>query len=181
MPTYELSGQGETLVFFSDPDPTAERVEFEVRMAPGARGPDPHRHPRQWERFRVLEGVLTTLVDGVEMRATAGKEAAVPPNAIHTFANGSDSETLVVRVAVEPALNFQWFLSESAASAIRGGGSWRNMSLLEAGWILRRMKGEYRLAGMPDRVQDALFLGLATVADLSGRSRRIRPMGSPEV
>jgi len=82
-----------------------------------------------------------------------------------------------MRVVVEPALKFQWFLSESAASAIRGGGSWRDMSLLDAGWILRRMKGEYRLAGMPDQIQDAVFLGLATLADLTGRSRHIGPMG----
>lgn len=178
MPKFELLTQGETLDFFSDPDPTAERVEFEVHMAPGASGPDPHRHPRQREVFTVLEGVLLTRVDGAEERWKAGQVAEVPVNAVHTFANGSDSEVLVVRAVVEPALNFQWFLSESAASAIRGGGSWRDMSLLEVGWILHRMKGEYRLSGMPDRVQDALFLGLATLADLSGRSRRIAPMAT---
>lgn len=178
MPTFELLRQGETLLFHSGPDPTAERLEFEVRMAPGASGPEPHRHPLQRETVTVLEGVLLTWVNGVKERWVAGQEAEVPVNAVHTFANGSDAEPLVMRAAVEPALNFQWFLSESAASAIRGGGSWRDMSLLDAGWILHRMKSEYRLAGMPDRVQDALFLGLATLADLSGRSRRIAPMAT---
>jgi len=174
--TLALEAQGETLVFFGEADSSASSVEFEVRMAPGAVGPDPHAHPKQSERFAVVSGRMLASVDGVEHALGPGEEVLVGTGQVHSFVNGSPVEPLVFRCTVEPALNFQWFLTESARSAIRtGGGSWKKASLLEAAWILHQVRGEYRLAGMPAVVQNLLIGTLARTATVLGRTRNIEP------
>jgi len=177
MTTLALEAQGETLVFFGEADGSAPSVEFEVRMAPAAVGPDPHVHPKQSERFAVVSGRMVTTVDGVVHALGSGEEVLVEAGQVHSFVNGSQVEPLVFRCTVEPALNFQWFLTESARSAIRtGGGSWRKASLLEGAWILHQVRGEYRLAGMPAFAQNLLIGSLARLASALGKTRNIEPL-----
>jgi quercetin dioxygenase-like cupin family protein len=59
------------------------------RYAPGERGPDPHVHRAHSDSFYVLEGELNFwLGPGAEpVGVPAGGFVAVPPNAIHSFAN----------------------------------------------------------------------------------------------
>jgi len=175
--TFALEGQGETLTFFGEADNAAPRVEFEVRIAPGAVGPEPHIHPKQSELFAVTSGRMLATVDGVEHVLGPGEELLVQPGEVHTFRNANEGEPLEFRCVVEPALNFQWMLTESAKSAIRtGGGNWKKASLLEAAYILRQIPGEYRLVGMPLVVQNLLLGTLATLAVLLGKARNIEPL-----
>jgi len=174
--TYALEAQGETLTFFGESDSAAPRVEFDVRIAPGAVGPESHSHPKQSERFAVTSGRLLATVDGVEHLVGPGEELLVEAGQLHTFRNASEGEPLVFRCTVEPALNFQWMLTESAKSAIRSGGSWKDASLLEACYILRQIPGEYRLAGMPAPVQNLLIGALAMLAVLLGKTRNVEPL-----
>jgi uncharacterized cupin superfamily protein len=39
----------------------------------GGQLPPEHLHPRQDERFEVLDGAVRTIIDGVEQRAAAGE------------------------------------------------------------------------------------------------------------
>jgi len=175
--TLALEAQGETLVFFGEADSSAPSVEFEVRMAPAAMGPEAHLHPKQNERFAVVSGRMLATVDGVEHALGPGEEVLARAGQVHSFVNGSPDEPLVFRCTVEPALNFQWFLTESAKSAIRtGGGHWKKASLLEAAWILHQIPGEYRLAGMPAFVQNLLIGTLARTATALGRTKNIEPL-----
>jgi len=175
--TYALKAQGETLTFFGDADSAAPRVEFDVQMAAGAVGPEAHMHPKQRELFAVTSGRMLATVNGVEHELGPGEELLVQAGEAHTFRNASEEEPLAFRCVVEPALNFQWMLTESAKSAIRtGGGSWKNASLLEGAWILRQIPGEYRLVGMPVAVQNLLLGALATLAVLLGKTRNIEPL-----
>jgi len=57
----------------------------------------------------------------------------VPPGKTHTFSNGSKGDPLELRIVVEPALDFQWFMTEAVKSGLRNGGSQKDMPLLEAG------------------------------------------------
>jgi mannose-6-phosphate isomerase-like protein (cupin superfamily) len=173
--TLKLEKQGESITFFGQGDHTASSVEFEVTMAPGASGPESHRHPRQSERFDVVSGRLVATVEGEEKSLGAGESVTVAAGQAHTFANGSETEPLVFRTVVAPALHFQWFLTEGAKSAIRGGGSWKDMPILYAAHLLHEMGDEYRIAGMPDFLQDVIFGALARVAVLLGRTREIAP------
>ena len=68
MITLDVQPQGERFTFFSEADPGAPALEFELVAAPGSSGPDPHIHAKQVETFRVVSG---------EMRARLGKEERV--------------------------------------------------------------------------------------------------------
>lgn len=180
MQTIELEKQGETLTFPARPDPAAPAVEFELRLSPGASGPAPHLHPRQSETFSVRSGRLRVKLADAEHVLEAGERLVVAPGQVHSFANGSETEPLVCDCRVEPALNFQWFLTEMARSAARANGSWDEMPLLEAAYILHNARDEYRLARMPSVVQSVLFRALAGAAVVLGRTKRIEPPGAPE-
>jgi quercetin dioxygenase-like cupin family protein len=176
MTTLKLEKQGESLTFFGEADSTASSMEVGVSMAPGAEGPPPHIHTKQSETFQVTSGRLVAMVDGQEHTAEAGQTVVVQAGQAHTFANGSETEPLVFRATFEPALNFQWALTELAKSAIRAGGSWANLPLPELAYILRQVRDEYRVAGIPFVLQDVLFGLLARVAELQGRAKEIAPM-----
>jgi len=173
--TFDLDEQGETIMFLADPDPTASRCEFEVRIAPGADGPPPHYHLGQDESFEVVSGVFHATLDGTEQRLGEGERVTIRSGVVHTFRNGLPDQPLVLRGAMEPPLRFQWALSEMARSAIRGGGSWKHLSLLEAGWVLHQVRGEYYTAGIPRSVHHLMTGVLAAIATLLGRHRSIAP------
>jgi hypothetical protein len=74
---------------------------------------------------------------------------------------------------VEPALHFQWLLAGMAQSAIRGGGSWNDVSPLEVGYLLYQVRDEFRSAGMPVVLQDIVFGFLARLAIILGKTKDI--------
>jgi len=76
---------------------------------------------------------------------------------------------------VEPALNFQWFLSEAAKSAIRNGSSWKNVPLLEVGHLMWLSRDQQQIDGLPYIFQDILFGAISLLAILSGKARNIAP------
>lgn len=180
MITLRLEKQGETLTFFGEADSSAPSVEVEVSVAPGAEGPPPHMHTKQSETFNVTSGRLVAMVDGQEHVAEVGQTLVVQAGQAHTFANGSETEPLVFRATIEPALNFQWMITELAQAAIRAGGSWGDLPLPELAYILRQVRDEYRVAGMPVVLQDILFGLLARVAVLRGKTVEIVPMSDAE-
>lgn len=178
MITLTLPKQGETLVFFGPPDSDAPSVTFEMHLAPGGKGPTPHSHPKQTEHFEVMSGCLVATVNGEQRRVEAGGEALIEAGAVHTFKNGSETDRVVCRCTATPALNLQWFLTEMAGAANRGGGRWDDASLLEVGYALNQMQGEYQLAGIPSFLQTLLANGLAGVAQLLGRTKHFAPRPS---
>jgi mannose-6-phosphate isomerase-like protein (cupin superfamily) len=176
MTTFALEKQGESITFFAAADSRAPMAENEILMAPGAAGPPPHIHTRQKEYFRVTSGRLVAKVDGQERVVEAGESLVVEPGQSHTFANASQTEPLVFRGKVKPALHFQWFLTEMAKAAIRSGGSWKDLPFLEAAYILFQVRGEYRVAGIPFALQDLILGSLARMAVLLGKTKNIAPM-----
>ncbi len=175
MHTLELEQQGETIVFLDDPDATAPSCAFEVRLAPGADGPPPHYHLGQDESFEVVSGVFQASLDGTEHRLGAGERVTIRSGVVHTFRNGLPDQPLVLRGAMEPQLDFQWALSEMARSAIRGGGSWKHLSLLDAGWVMHQVRGQYYTAGIPRPLHHLITGLLAALARLTGRRRALTP------
>jgi hypothetical protein len=173
--TLNVEKQGESITFPTAPDSAAPRLDLEVTLAPGASGPPPHMHTRQSESFHVVSGAMIVKVDGKEHRLKTGESLMVMQGQAHSFANASASDPLHFRVALEPAFHFQWFLTEMARSAIRGGGSWDDLPLLEAAYILHQVRDQYRVAGIPFLAQDIVFGFLARVAVVTGRTKQIAP------
>jgi mannose-6-phosphate isomerase-like protein (cupin superfamily) len=175
MITLNLEKQGESLTFFGEPDPTAPTLEFECSIAPEKSGPEPHAHPRQTETFRIRNGRMHVTIDGEERIVDTGGIVVVEPGQVHTFSNPDPDEILTMRITVEPALNFQWYLSELARSAIRNGGSWKDIPLLEVGYVLNEVRDEHDFPGMSPLLKRILFGSLSHAAVLLRKTSHIAP------
>jgi mannose-6-phosphate isomerase-like protein (cupin superfamily) len=175
METIHLEKQGETLVFPSPEDKTTGYLELRLMLAPGKSGPSPHIHTLSDEGFEVVSGTIVMNIDGKEIVLHAGEKAVVKAGQVHSFRNGSDTEPLAVNGYIEPAINFKWFITEMAKSANERGGSWNDVSLVQAGYVLFLIRNEYRLGGIPFFLQDILFGLLAMVAKISGKAKAISP------
>lgn len=95
-----------------------EFVEMECVLDPG-RGTDPHSHPRQEERYEVVDGRLEVYRDGTWHTVTAGQSFDVPPGVVHAFRNASSSQVRFVNRHT-PALAFQKHL-ETVDRLVRQG------------------------------------------------------------
>lgn len=78
-----------------------ELLEMEVTYPADSPLPPAHFHPRQDERFEVIEGAVRTIIDGTERRYEAGETFEVPAGTPHQMAAELPSR---VRWEVRPAL-----------------------------------------------------------------------------
>jgi len=172
----DLEKEGEKFTFYGEPDSRAAAVEFRNELAPGAAGPEPHIHTKQVETFHVISGTMIARVKGQEeVTLGPGEKIVIPPGKVHSFTNGSKEEPLETRIVVEPALDFQWYITEAAKSGIRNGGSWKNIPLLEAGHLMWLSRDQNRIGGMPFFLQDILFGILSILARITGKAGNIAP------
>ncbi len=169
MEKIHLEKQGETLTFLTPDDQTADKLEMYLEIAPGKSGPTPHIHCLSDEGFEVKSGTLIVLIDGKESILRSGDKIIVKAGQVHSFRNGSDEEAALVNGYIDPAYNFKWMLVEMAKSANERGGSWDNVSLILAGYVLFLLRKEYRLGGIPFFIQDILFGILSLTAKLTGK------------
>ena len=78
-----------------------ELLEMEATYGEGGALPPEHLHPKQDERFEVLEGTIVAVVDGEERRYGAGETFDVPAGTRHQM--GADGPARM-RWEVRPAL-----------------------------------------------------------------------------
>jgi quercetin dioxygenase-like cupin family protein len=98
---------------------TEDALEVEAVYQVGSQKPPVHLHPEQDERFEVLAGEITAVVDGEERLHAAGDTFAIPRGTPHTMWNGSGDEVRVLW-RTSPALDtLGWF--EALAEAQRTG------------------------------------------------------------
>jgi quercetin dioxygenase-like cupin family protein len=115
-----------------------ELLEMEAFYAGGADAPPPHVHPRQTERFEVLEGSFRAVVDGVERRYETGDVFEVPAGTPHQMAAEVPSRLLwQVRPALRTAEFFEG-LYGTGPDSMQGASS--------PAEFLRRFADEFRLA-----------------------------------
>lgn len=127
-----------------------------ARYAPRSRPPPYHCHPRQDERFQILEGALQFNLGGETRMVGAGEELAVPRNVYHHAHNPLDAPALVVW-ETRPALRSAE-LYRLLYAATRGRPK---PPLAEAAAILREFDDELRLARPPRWLQRFVFGCLA--------------------
>lgn len=58
--------------------------------------PDPHLHPRQHERIRVVDGEYAVAVEGDEQRLSTGETTTLPPDIPHRHWNPTSGSVRVV-------------------------------------------------------------------------------------
>jgi quercetin dioxygenase-like cupin family protein len=100
-------------------EPDGENLIVDTWVEPGG-GLPAHLHPRQEERWSVLEGqVRFQLAASKRVIGPEDGEIVVPPHTKHALASVSDREAHL-RCVVVPAYGLQAFLTESAAAAREG-------------------------------------------------------------
>ena len=146
-------------------EPEGENLIITVWMEPGG-GLPAHFHPKQEERWSVLEGtVRVRLGDDERVIGPEDGEISVMPGTVHGLASSSDQEAKLRCLAI-PALHLQSFLEESAAAAQEGLFTRRGLprGLRGARWaakFLKRYRGETVMASPPQFIQRGLFAVLA--------------------
>jgi quercetin dioxygenase-like cupin family protein len=93
-----------------------DALVWELRLSPGGRVPAGHAHPRQEERFTVLEGRMRFRIGWRRTLARPGDTVVVPPGRAHHFANAGQVTARCV-VATSPALGMRELLETAAALA----------------------------------------------------------------
>jgi mannose-6-phosphate isomerase-like protein (cupin superfamily) len=141
-------------------EPDGDNLFVDTWLEPGGALP-PHLHPKQEERWSVVEGRARIRVGGekLEVGSEAG-EIVVAPGTIHGVESlGAESH---LRCHVIPALDLQDFLEDSAAAArerlfMRGGIP---RSLHGARWaagFLKRHRETVVMTFPPRFVQSAMI------------------------
>ena len=93
-----------------------EVLEMEASYTGRGGFPPEHYHPRQDERFEVLEGAVKAVVDGEELRYVAGDRFDIPAGTPHRMAGDGPAR---VHWEVRPALRMAEFF-ETAYSGKAG-------------------------------------------------------------
>jgi quercetin dioxygenase-like cupin family protein len=146
-------------------EPQGENMVVETWMQPGGKLP-PHFHPRQEERWSVVEGsVRFQLGKAKRVIGPEDGEMIVRPNTVHGLESSSDREAHL-RCLVLPAGHLEDFLTDSARAAREGlfmrGGIPRN--LRGARWAARFLKqhqDEVVMTFPPQFMQKAMIAMLA--------------------
>jgi mannose-6-phosphate isomerase-like protein (cupin superfamily) len=93
----------------------AELLEMEATYGGGGKMPPEHFHPRQIERFEVLEGAMRTMIGGVERRYESGETFEVPAGTPHKMTGDGPAR---VRWQIRPALR-----TAELFERLHGGGA----------------------------------------------------------
>jgi mannose-6-phosphate isomerase-like protein (cupin superfamily) len=165
----ELDNGGVLLKFVKTAAETAGALHVqEARYAPHSQPPPYHRHPRQDERFILMEGSLHFLVGGEERIVHAGQHLDIPRGVLHNAHNPGDAPALAIW-ETRPALRTAEFFY-AMNRAMRGRA---RPPLTEAAAILHEYRDEFELARPSPLVQRIVFGCLAPF----GR-RALRPPGA---
>ena len=125
-------------------------------------GLPPHLHPRQEERWSVVEGTVGfRLGDEERVIGPEDGEIVVRPGTVHALSSVTDREAHL-RCLVVPALRLQAFLEESAAAGREGLFTSRGLprGLRGARWaagFLKRYRDETMFLSPPPIVQRVLI------------------------
>ena len=148
------NGQGFRLLLVKTAaDTGGELLEMEATYSGGDLPPS-HIHPKQDERFTVLEGSMRTVIGSAQRVYTAGETFDVPAGTPHQMAAAEPSK---VRWEVRPALRTEDFFSQIYEA--RAGG--RLHALLATSAVLAEFRDEFRPVKPPEPLQGLLIHALA--------------------
>ena len=146
-------------------------LEVEARYGPNGAAPPRHLHPAQDEHFEVLEGSLTTFVQGRERVLQVGDTLEIPARAAHQMWNPGSAPARVLWRTSPAGRTLEWF--EALDALQREGRVLKNgiPSPLAMSVLLTEYRDVFRLAG-PDPVLRTAFALLAPLGRLRGYSTK---------
>jgi len=144
------------------------RAVAELLALPGARVAGEHRHPSLVERFEVLEGELTLMLDGVKHVVGPGQGATIEADTWHDWWNAG-ATTARVRVEITPGLRFVHMIETLFGLARLGHVGADGMpNLLQLSLTAPEFADVIVFRSPPMLVQRLLFSGLAPIARWRG-------------
>ena len=173
--TIENPASGERITFRETAaDTGGELLAIDLELPANRRVPGgQHIHPKQEERFEVVEGTMRFRMGRERIVAEAGEVVVVPAGVAHDFANAGDTAALV-RVEIRPALEMERMFETAVAVAEQGrtmlGGIPKPLDLP---LFMREFDDEVRAAFPPRWLQRVALAPLAWVAGLRGRRAAI--------
>lgn len=164
---------GERFVFRkTTADTDGEYIEFDLELQPDGKVPGKHVHPKQTERFEVLEGTMKFKLGRKTIVAKAGDVVVVPPGKAHKFQNGGMT-TAVVRVHVAPALKMEELFETVCQLAADGRTLSSGMPKpLDLALFVSQFRDEVQAPFPPAAIQRASLAPLAAVAKARGLHQR---------
>ncbi len=171
---------GERITFIrTSADTGGEVLEVELELAPDGHVPAMHVHPRQEERFEVLEGTMSFRLGRRKITAGPGETVVVPAGAAHKFANAGDGAARC-RVEVRPALKMEELFETACALAEEGKTTRKGMPRpLHLALFVHAFRDEVQAPFPPAWMQRASLKPLAALARLRGHDARYRPAPAP--
>ena len=171
---------GERVTFLKTAAETkGESVLIEVTVEPTGFVAAPHVHPKQTERFTILEGELTFWTGRETFTAGAGESVIVPAGTPHKFWNPADVEARFV-CDVTPALGFAELLDTMFALARDGKTNRKGLpNPLRMAVIARAFKDVVRLPFPPAWMQDCGLAVGAPLGHLMGYRASYAPASTP--
>ena len=167
---------GEKLTFVETSESTnGARVVVDLELEAGGKVPGVHIHPKQEEKFEVLQGTMKFRYGMKKIVAEAGETVVVPAGKVHDFANAGTS-TAHVRVTISPALKMEEMFETAVALAEEGKVMKSGMPKpLELALFVQEFKDEVRAAFPPAPVVRAVMAPLAAIAKQRGGDCRYQP------
>ncbi len=161
---------GETFYFLKTAADTHGRLlEYEIHAEPGATPALPvHIHPKQDERFEVLIGRITFVLNGKTQLLKPGDSLLVPAGTAHTWRN-SGNQTALLLVEMAAAGQHETLIETLCATARNSrfvSGGRRNLLALAV--MLDKYRDHLYLAGWPVWAQKAAFAALAFIGRAQG-------------
>lgn len=151
-----------------------ELLEMEAGYPAGSSRPPAHLHPRQEERFTILEGGMRAVVGGVQRDLAVGDSLTLPAGTLHAMWNPGPGSARV-SWQVRPALRTQQFFATVFALAARGQVHADGVpGLLDLALLMPYFRPEIQAHRPPAWVQRAVFGVLAPLARLAGRCPELR-------
>ena len=96
--------------FLIDADASSSTATmFEFTVPAGSRVPVPHSHDAYEETIYGLDGVLTWVVDGVEIEVGPGEAICIPRGVVHGFDNRHDADARALAVVTPGVLGPEYF------------------------------------------------------------------------
>ncbi|CAJ2505251.1 Uu.00g126450.m01.CDS01 [Anthostomella pinea] len=103
-----------TIYIYEDGANTDNRVGCMLLELPaGASGPPMHWHRFHDECFFVTKGAVAFVTPEGEVRCGAGEMVTVPPRAVHTFRNASETESAELFMTATPGYYMDYFRTMS--------------------------------------------------------------------
>jgi mannose-6-phosphate isomerase-like protein (cupin superfamily) len=179
--TLENPASGERITFRQTSVNTGgELLAIDLELPANRRVPGgQHIHPKQEERFEVVEGTMRFKMGRKRVVAGPGEVVVVPPGQKHDFANVGDGDALV-RVEVRPALKMEQLFETAVGLAEQGrtmlGGIPRPLDLA---LFTQEFEDEVQGAFPPRWLQRIVLAPLAWLArrrDRAAATRSRRPL-----